>query len=284
MLHDDKSQREFCRQKLSDLSKALHVPYQNIQTAFLIERLVARFVANKNLCEHLVFKGGFVGLRVYDSHRYTVDLDALLVKSNIESTLKLTKEKAESDLDDGVWFRFEEQVDLLTQGEYGGVRQVYRAGIGEILPNLNRAQIVHFDLGIGDPVTPGPKKLETPALLSKHEDISWSVYPVETIVAEKLHALIAHGDINSRSKDVYDLSIFLPKVNAATLTDALKRCFAFRETELPSSFSSIIKNMDTRTLERGWPSATASVPEVPTFKNAFEKIVKNIAVLEKTLP
>jgi hypothetical protein len=94
------------RQKLSDLSRALHVPYQNIQTAFLIERLVARLVTDKNLCEHLVFKGGFVGLRVYNSHRYTVDLDALLVKSNIEPTLKLTKEKAESDLDDGVWFHF----------------------------------------------------------------------------------------------------------------------------------------------------------------------------------
>ena len=32
-------------------------------------RLVARLVADKNLSEHLVFKGGFVGLMVYDSHR-----------------------------------------------------------------------------------------------------------------------------------------------------------------------------------------------------------------------
>ena len=67
------------RQKLIDLSKKLRVPYQNVETAFLLERLVARFVSDKSLDRHLVFKGGFVGLRVYNSHRYTVDLDALLV-------------------------------------------------------------------------------------------------------------------------------------------------------------------------------------------------------------
>ena len=76
------------RQKITDLSKKLNVPFQNVQTAFMIERMVARLVADKNLSKNLVFKGGFVGLRVYNSERYTVDLDALLVKANIESTLK----------------------------------------------------------------------------------------------------------------------------------------------------------------------------------------------------
>ncbi len=68
------------RQKITDLAAKLDVPFQNIQTAFMIERLVARLVADKNLAKHLVFKGGFVGLRVYNSERYTIDLDALLVK------------------------------------------------------------------------------------------------------------------------------------------------------------------------------------------------------------
>src|SRR4051794_17219137 len=161
-----KSKGSSIRQKLIDLSRDLHVPYQNLETAFAIERLVARLVADRSLSKHLVFKGGFVGLRVYNSNRYTIDLDALLIKANIKSILKLAKEKAEIDLDDGVWFRFEDQVDLVTQGEYGGIRQIYRAGIGEVLKNLKKAQIIHFDLGIGDPVTPGPQKMEMPALLS----------------------------------------------------------------------------------------------------------------------
>ena len=141
------------RQKITDLSNKINIPFQNIQTAFMIERLVARLVTDKNLAKHLVFKGGFVGLRVYNSERYTVDLDALLVNADIESSLALTRKNAESDLDDGVWFKFVGQMDLVTQGEYGGIRQVYRAGIGETLTNIKKAQIVHFDLGIGDPIT-----------------------------------------------------------------------------------------------------------------------------------
>lgn len=269
------------RQKITDLSKKLNLPFQNIQTAFMIERLVARLVEDKNLSKNLVFKGGFVGLRVYNSERYTVDLDALLVKSNIESTLELTKKNAESDLDDGVWFKFEDQVNLATQGEYGGVRQVYRAGIGEVLKNLDKAQVIHFDLGIGDPVTPGPQKIEVPSLLPKGEEISWSVYPIETICAEKLHALISHGNINSRSKDVHDLSVFLPKADVAILGEALKKCFAFRETELPESFSKTIKAINSTSLQRGWLSATATVPTERDFKEVFDSVAKQMAQLEK---
>ncbi len=189
------------RQKLTDLSKNLVVPYQNLETIFMIERLVTRLV--------------------------------------------------------------------------------YRAGIGEILKDLKKAQIINFDLGIGDPVTPGPKKMNIPSLLPKSEEISWSVYPVETIIAEKLHALIAHGNINSRSKDVHDLSVFLPKADPGVLGEALKKCFVFRETELPSSLSKSIKSINTTSLARGWLSATATVPNVQEFNEAFDFVVKQVAQLEK---
>ena len=272
------------RQRLADLSRKAGVPYQNLETAFILERLAARLIADKFLQQHLVFKGGFVGLKVYNSLRYTVDLDALVVRTNVESTLNLSREKAESDLDDGVWFRFENQIDLATQGEYGGIRQVYRAGIGEILRDLKKAQIIHFDVGIGDPITPGKMKTTTPALLSTEKPLSWSVYPIETIIAEKLHALIAHGNINSRSKDVHDIATFLPKADPDILGQALKRCFDFRETELPNSFSATLSSINTKSLERGWISATASLPNKPQFKTAFETIVKLIGDMERFFP
>ena len=106
-----KSKGESIRQKIIDLSKKQGVRHFNLETAFLIERLVARLVVDKNLHKNLVFKGGFVGLKVYDSPRYTVDLDALLLKANIDQTLELVKKQAEIDIDDGVWFRFEDKVD-----------------------------------------------------------------------------------------------------------------------------------------------------------------------------
>ncbi len=178
--------------------------------------------------------------------------------------------------------KYEDQMDLATQGEYGGVRQVYRAGIGEVLKNLSKAQTVYFDLGIGDPITPGPQKIEVPSLLPKGEDISWSVYPIETICAEKIHTLVAHGNINSRSKDVHDLSVFLPKVDASTLGEALKKSFAFRETEMPESFSQTIRTINTTSLQRGWTAATTTVPKEGGFKEAFDNVVKSMVQLEKS--
>ncbi len=271
------------RQKLVNLTVENGVPFQNLETAFILERLVARLTADAELQKHLVFKGGFVGLKVYNSARYTVDVDALVVKADVESILERAKRCAETDLDDGVWFRFENQLDLATQGEYGGIRQTYRAGIGEVLNNLNKAQVVHFDVGIGDPVTPGPMSVETSSLILPDSNLSWSVYPVETIIAEKMHALISHGDINSRSKDVYDLAFLLPKAEADILGQALKRCFEFRETAVPRSFAMVLKSMDTKSLERGWISATASVQGKPKFHDAFETIIRSVCGIESSL-
>jgi hypothetical protein len=121
------------RQKLSTLSKEMGVDYKDLETVFMIERLLARLTADNLLARNLIFKGGFVGLKIYESPRYTVDLDALVLNSNIDETLEKVKQQAEIDLNDGVWFGFEGQIDLATQGEYGGIRHSYRAGIGEVL-------------------------------------------------------------------------------------------------------------------------------------------------------
>jgi predicted nucleotidyltransferase component of viral defense system len=257
-------------QKLVNLAKKRGVRFEHVATEFLIERLVQRFVADKKLASLLVFKGGFVGLRVYNSSRYTVDLDALLKKSNLEATLKLTREAAEADFDDGVWFRFENQMDLEAQGEYGGIRQTFRAGFGEVPKKLLKAQTINFDLGIGDPVSPVSSKIVT---LLSNEELSWSVYPIETIIAEKLHALVARGDLNSRSKDVFDLVAFLPKGNTAALQESLKKCFKYRETDLPGRLSDVVKELDTKTLERGWVSAVASIKNAPKFQDTFANLV-----------
>jgi hypothetical protein len=105
--------------KLSSLAKKKGVTYQSMATSFLIERLLARLVLDKALVKVLVFKGGYVGLRVYNSERYTVDLDALLLKADILGTLVKTISAIETDIGDGAWFAYESQIDLKTQGEYG---------------------------------------------------------------------------------------------------------------------------------------------------------------------
>ena len=45
------------RQKLIHLSVEIGVPFQNLETAFILERLVARLTADAELQTHLVFRG-----------------------------------------------------------------------------------------------------------------------------------------------------------------------------------------------------------------------------------
>ena len=259
-------------QKLLNLNKKMGIPYASLVTVFLIERLVARLITDELLRKSLVFKGGFVSMRVYNSSRYTVDLDALLIKSNIEKTLERTRVAAEYDLNDGAWFNFESQIDLKTQGEYGGIRQIYRAGIGKKLKSVKKAQIINFDLGFGDPITPDPVNMILRALVFQ-EELSWSVYPIETMIAEKIHALIFLGAANSRSKDVYDLMVFLPKSDAKILKMALKKSFTYRKTELPQNISKVLKQLDITTLERGWKRAIAYIIDAPKFDIAFGNVI-----------
>ncbi len=269
--------------KLSKLSKVQKIPYANVATAFLIERLLARLLANTQLNKFLVFKGGYVGLRVYNSARYTVDLDALLLNADVKSTLKQTVVAIEKDLDDGTWFLLESQVDLLTQGEYGGVRQTFRAGIGDRPKDITRSQLINFDIGIGDPVTPGPFKIQTHEMIGNSE-LSWQVYPVETIIAEKLQTLIERGNENSRAKDIFDLYFYLPKADAKILQKAVKQCFAFRDTEMPSGPAEFIASIDQTLLKRGWKNALASIKNPPTFEEAFGSILKELKIFFPAKP
>lgn len=63
---------------------------------------------------------------------------------------------------------------------------------------------MQVDIGFGDAITPAPQELEFPSLLSA-EGSRLKAYPRETVVAEKLQAVVALGQANSRMKDFYDL-------------------------------------------------------------------------------
>ncbi len=130
-------------------------------------------------------------------------------------------------------------------------------------------------LGIGDPVTPGPVRVETEELLG-NQTLSWLVYPVETIAAEKLHTLIDRGGNNSRAKDIYDLHFYLPQADGKVLINAIERCFSFRGTAVPSNLAAHISKIDLTLLKTGWKSATASLKNSPDFDDAFTGIIKEL--------
>lgn len=262
--------------KLSKYARELGVPYPQVLTEFLLERLASRLMGSKDLAGRLIFKGGYVSLRVYDSPRYTIDLDALLSNGNLESVIESARTAAEAVIGDAVWFRFEKSVDLETQGEYGGMRLAFRAGIGEILQNIKRAQVINLDIGKGDPIVPGPVDVETPFLLGGGI-LSWRVYPVETTVSEKLHALIVRGSASSRSKDIFDLNLLLPKCDSANLKKSLAETFRYRGEKLPADIVDCIKQIDTKVLAAGWKSAVITILNPSKFQDAFEELIRKLS-------
>ncbi|WP_141735511.1 nucleotidyl transferase AbiEii/AbiGii toxin family protein [Oligoflexus tunisiensis] len=240
---------------------------------FLLERTLARLVLDPDLHKGLIFKGGFVGMRVYGSERFTTDIDAALSGISSERAIEKIKRAMLGDLADGAWFHFERQEETDAQGDYGGLSLKFRGGLGEPPSKIEKALRIGIDIGIGDPVTPSPIQKQIPQSIGEGT-ISWSVYPVETMIAEKLHALLFLGSRNSRSKDIYDMNLFWNKADPLALRQAIERTFAYREFPVPQSISEAISKIDMTILKRGWASAIASVSETVDFDEILASLIQ----------
>jgi hypothetical protein len=264
--------------KISRIARERGIVYERLLTLFFIERMLARLVSRKSLARTLVFKGGYVQNRVYGSPRFTIDLDAVLKGmqlSNIETELVAV---IESDIGDGAWFRFNERRTLELQNDYGGVRFSFRTGLGSTVNNVEIAQLINFDLGVGNAVT--PTGTDTESLLGDRQ-ISWNVYPTEFIVAEKLHATITRALENSRSKDIFDLFFLLPLCRPLETRNATAATFSNRGADLPQDFPSTFQNISTERLRIGWRKAVAGIKESPDFDYCLEEIKGELTRLFK---
>ena len=141
--------------------------------------------------------------------------------------------------------------------------------------DTGRSQKINLDVSVGEPVIPPPLAVTTAELISDGE-LGWHVYPLELMAAEKIHALVDRGKYNSRSKDIFDLCQFLPKLKVENLKQALESCFQHRRTELPHNLSEHIQNIDTGQLRQGWPSAVSTVRNAPSFKQAYQTLVREL--------
>lgn len=65
---------------------------------------------------------------------------------------------------------------------------------------------MQIDIGFGNAIQPAPTDAHYPTLLDASRP-RIRVYPREAVVAEKLHAMVMHGERNSRYKDFYDLHV-----------------------------------------------------------------------------
>ena len=121
---------------------------------------------------------------------------------------------------------------------------------------------LQIDVGFGDAITPGPENVEFPALLDFPAP-RLRGYPRETVIAEKLEAMVQLGIANTRMKDFFDLVTLsqMFEFDGAMLARAITATFDRRATPIP----------------RGRPVAFT-----PEFSNDATKRVQWIAFLRKS--
>lgn len=109
--------------------------------------------------------------------------------------------------------------------EYHGFRVHLDIGLG---PAVLRLQV---DVGFGDVVVPPPMDVVYPVLLDG-EAPRIRAYPREAVVAEKLHAMVFHGEANSRYKDFLDIHVLSQRYpfEGPTLTAAISATFDRRHS------------------------------------------------------
>ena len=114
---------------------------------------------------------------------------------------------------------------------YAGARVLIN---GELAKARCKTQI---DVGFGDVVTPGPVDATFPVLLDDLPAPRLRTYPIYTVVAEKLNAIVSLGMTNSRMKDYLDLSVMLGRetLDAETLSRAIAGTFTRRGTVMPDT-------------------------------------------------
>lgn len=274
-----KSTGQSITDKLISLSQKSDVGFANLKTQFLIERLVFRISKSQELSSKLIYKGGYVCLRIYNSPRFTTDIDALSKVPLIEINKEIQKTVENQNLSDGVWFKFIKTQTLRTQGSEEGLRLSFRAGIGEVLKDLSKCQILNLDLSFGDSVVPQEVLTNTNSLIFD-EEISWKIYPPESIVSEKLHALISRGSLSSRSKDIFDINFLIEKCDFKNLEKATISTFTASGDTTPNDIVEELKSLDTTRLKKGWKSATQSIGSFD-FDEVFNDMIQKYLQLSE---
>ena len=190
------------RQRLLNLSKTSGTDYNQLLIRYGIERLLYR-LGGSGHADEFILKGAMLfALWEGSPHRPTQDVDLLgFGDRSLDRVSSVFRDLCALAVEDDGW-TFDpatvEAEDIRTVDEYGGVRI-------HLTVMLGSARIrVQVDIGFGDAVTPPASIAAYPSLFG-FPSPQLRVYPRETVVAEKVEAIVKLGLLNSRFKDYFDL-------------------------------------------------------------------------------
>lgn len=118
--------------------------------------------------------------------------------------------------------------EIRNEDAYGGKRATLKAVLGA------SRLVIQIDIGVGDAVHPAAEWLDYPGLLDLPAP-RLRAYRKETVIAEKLHAMVRLGEINSRMKDFFDIYTLATResFDEEPLRRAIMATFERRQTAIP---------------------------------------------------
>ncbi len=264
------------RQRLLNFSRESGRPFDEILQYYMMERFIAR-LSRSPYKKQFILKGAlmFVVWRLNDT-RATRDIDFLGKTDNsIEKITKIFQEICRQPLpEDGAVF-FPNTImsePIQKQNNNVGIRVRF---VGE----LARARVnLQIDIGFDDVIYPEAVPILYPTLLEMISPELYGYTP-ETLIAEKVHAIIRHGMTGSRMKDYFDVWFLSTQFSfqGKTLFEAIKQTFQHRGMPLsqlallsPKHFEDVLvqKQQQWQAFTRKNQLSKLS----PTFKGVLGKI------------
>ncbi len=239
-------------QKLRNKAKELDLNYNLVLSKFFFDEFL-KIISVSVHRENFMLKGGMLlTFSLGVQNRSTQDIDFLVKGFPIE-TVKLKKilEEILGDTNKkDIWFEINDTAnEIRAEDKYGGIRF-------HVIGHLENIRIpFSIDIATGDPIYPLPRLERYSTILG--DVIELNMYPLETVLSEKLQTILTRAEINSRSKDFYDIYAILKNkfevINIKELKVAVSMTFSYRKTEVSKDKAKVIVshiNKDSLVIER----------------------------------
>lgn len=221
--------------RLVNASRSMEVSHQAAATRYVFERVLVRLGECEVWNKRLVLKGAMALIGVTQDHqRTTTDIDVWAIdKLTREEAIEAFKAIASvtpSDADPMTFNLDTLKVELInTKADEPGHQITCEARIGNMRLKF-KLEISH-----GHVCTPKPVMMTYPTVLDGHAPAKIMAYNAETMLAEKVHAIVSLGTHTSLYKDFYDVALIMKKcdLDGHDTEQAFKRTFGNRLTDIP---------------------------------------------------
>ena len=270
--------KEQLKGRIKNLAKENNADPRLLMRLYMMERFIERASVSKYK-DNFIIKGGIlVTSLVGISLRSTLDIDSTIKNQSISENdaKRMIDDICKIDVGDGVSFEVKDSSTIMDEMEYPGIRFTLNVIMdGLITP-------IKIDISTGDVITPRAIEYQYNFLLEDRTAILLS-YNLETILAEKLQAILNRELLNTRMRDFYDIYVLFSMYENTINVDVLKE--AFYATCKKRNSINLIKNRNllintisnSDVLENRWNEYQKKFAYVQGI--SYEDTINNIKIL-----